>query len=211
MLVTRIAKIRRERNRYEISVDGGPAFQVSETILAKSGLYNGMSIDEESINKIVQTDALERAHQAAVNFISYRPRSSKEVSDKLTRKGFAPDLVGAVVDRLRELMLLNDLEFARMFIRDKLRGKPMGRALLRRKLHEKGISFQASERVIKEYVTDENEQEAATALAMRKLKASQSRFSKLETPLRQKRIADYLLNRGFSSEIAYKTAKNIIR
>jgi SOS response regulatory protein OraA/RecX len=60
-------------------------------------------------------------------------------------------------------------------------------------------------------VTDENEQEAATALAKRKLKASQSRFSRLETPLRQKRIAEYLLNRGFSSEVAYKTAKNIIR
>jgi regulatory protein len=211
MLVTRIAKVRRERNRYEISVEGGPAFRVSETILAKSGLYSGMSIDEESIDKIVLADARERAHQAAVNFISYRPRSSKEVSDKLTRKGFEPEIVAAVVDRMRELMLLNDVEFARMFIRDKLRGKPMGRALLRQKLREKGISFQASESVIKEYVTDENEQEAATALAMRKLKASQSRFSRLETPLRQKRIAEYLLNRGFSSEIAYKTAKNIIR
>jgi regulatory protein len=174
-------------------------------------LYNGKSIDQETIDRIILADTRERAHQIAVNFISYRPRSSKEVTDKLTRKGFAADLVREVVERLRELMLINDLEFSRMFIRDKLRGKPMGRALLRRKLLDKGISFQATERVLKEYVTDESEQEAAKALAVRKLKMSRARFSNLEPAVRQKRLADYLLNRGFSTEVAYKIVRNIIR
>jgi regulatory protein len=211
MLITRIQKIRRKRNRYEISVDEKAAFQVSESVLTKSGLYSGKSIDQETIDAIILADTRERAHQIAVNFISYRPRSSKEVTDKLTRKGFVADLVREVVERLRELMLINDLEFARMFIRDKLRGKPMGRALLRRKLLDKGISFQATERVLKEYVTDENEQEAAKALATRKLKMSRARFSDLEPIVRQKRLADYLLNRGFSTEVAYKIARSIIR
>ena len=211
MLITRIQKRRRERNRYQIFVDEEPAFSVSDSVLTKAGLYSGKSIDQETIDKIVLADSREQAHQIAVNFISYRPRSSKEVTDKLTRKGFAADLVRDEVERLRELMLINDLEFARMFTRDKLRGKPMGRALLRRKLLDKGISFQASERVLKEYVTDENEQEAARTLATRKLKASRARFSDLEPAVRQKRLADYLLNRGFSTEIAYKIARSVIR
>lgn len=210
MLITRIQKIRRERNRYEIFVDDKAAFHISESVLAKSGLCNGKSIDQETIDSIILADSRERAHQIAVNFISYRPRSSKEVTDKLTRKGYAPDLVSDVVEHLRSLMLINDLEFARMLIRDKLRGKPMGRALLRRKLLDKGISFQTTERVLKEYVTDENEQEAAKALATRKLKMSRARFSDLEPAVRQKRLADYLLNRGFSTEVAYKIARSII-
>ena len=211
MLISRIQKRRRERNRYQIFVDDEPAFNVSESVLTKAGLYNGKSIDQETIDEIVLADSREQAHQVAINFISYRPRSSKEVTDKLTRKGFAVDLVREEVERLRELMLINDLEFARMFTRDKLRGKPMGRALLRRKLLDKGISFQATERVLKEYVTDENEQEAARTLATRKLKASRARFSELEPAVRQKRLADYLLNRGFSTEIAYKIARSVIR
>jgi regulatory protein len=211
MLITKIQKRRRERNRYEISLDEISSFQVSETILAKAGLYAGKLIDQETIDELLLADSRERAHQAAVNFISYRPRSTKEVTDRLLRKGFSAELIQVVVERLRELGLLNDLEFARMFIRDKLRGKPMGRALLRRKLHEKGISFQATERVVNEYVTDESEQEAATTIAARKLKMSGARFSKLEPAVRQKRIADYLLNRGFSAEVAYKTARSIIR
>ena len=210
MLITRIQKRRRERNRYEISLDDMPSFQVSETILVKAGLHIGKTIDQETLDGLLLADSRERANQLAINFISYRPRSSKEVIDRLTRKGFEAEIAHDVVERLRELKLLNDLEFARMFVRDKLRGKPMGRALLKRKLLEKGISFQASERVVKEYVTDESEHEAARALATRKFRMSRTRFSKLEPAACQKKLADYLLNRGFSAEVAYKTARIII-
>lgn len=211
MLVTKILKSRRERNKYEVFIDEQSAFQVSEAVVTKTGLYAGRRIDEKTVEEIVQADTFERAYQMAVNFISYRPRSSKEVIDRLVRKGFTQDLAHQITDRLREVKLLNDLEFARMFIRDKLRGKPMGKAMMRRKLLEKGISFQLTERIIKEYVTDESEQEAARALATRKLKISQSRFSGLDPSTRQKRLADYLLARGFSSEVAYKTVRSIIR
>jgi regulatory protein len=211
MLVTRILKVRRERNRFEVYLDDQAAFRVSATVLAKHGLYKGQDLQEDAVGKIVQADAQEQAHQTAVNFISYRPRSSKEVLDKLVRKGFDSDLAVQVVDRLRELMLINDLEFARMFVRDKLRGKPMGRALLRKKLLEKGISFQLAERILNEYITAEHEQEAARALAERKFRTSRKRFSGLEPATQQKRLADYLLNRGFSAEVAYKTVRTIIR
>jgi hypothetical protein len=40
---------------------------------------------------------------------------------------------------------------------------------------------------------------------------SRARLSKLGLAVRQKRLADYLLNRGFSVEVAYKTARSIIR
>ncbi len=211
MLVTKILKSRRERNKYEVFIDEQSAFRLSEAVVTKTGLYAGRRIDEKTVEEIVQADTFERAYQMAVNFISYRPRSSKEVIDRLVRKGFTQDLAHQITDRLREVRLLNDLEFGRMFIRDKLRGKPMGKAMMRRKLLEKGISFQLTERIIKEYVTDESEQEAARALATRKLKVSRSRFSGLDPSTRQKRLADYLLARGFSSEVAYKTVRSIIR
>jgi regulatory protein len=211
MLITKILKVRRERNKYEVFIDDKPGLRVSEATLAKSGLYTGKALDEKVIEQIVQADSRERAYQVAVNFISYRPRSSKEIVDKLARKGFTRELALEVVDQLKELSLLNDLQFARMFVRDKLRGKPMGRAMLRRKLLEKGITFQMSERVLKEYVTEENEQEAAKTLAVRKMKTSHSRFSALDPLARQKRLIDYLLSRGFSQDVATKTVRSIIQ
>ena len=75
----------------------------------------------------------------------------------------------------------------------------------------KGISFQLSDRVLTEYVTDEDEEVAAKALLTRKLKASAALFSKLDALTRQKRLMDYLVQRGFSFEIASKTARNLNR
>jgi regulatory protein len=207
MLITKILKKRRE---YEIFLDDKPGIRVSEGTLASAGLFTGKTMDERALEKITQSDSRERAHQLAVNFISYRPRSSKEITDRLTRKGFSAELTIEVIDRLRELHLLNDLEFARMYVRDKLQGKPMGKAMLRRKLLEKGIAFQTSESVLKEYVTDEDEQNAARALAERKLKVSRSKFSRLDPLARRKRLTDYLLSRGFSHDIASKTARMMI-
>ena len=211
MLITKIQRSRRERNRYEVHVDEKPALRISEMLLLKWGLFAGMEMDESTFEKLSAAGERESAYQHALNFISYRPRSSKEVLDKLAHQSYERTLANQIVDLLKEQHLLNDVEFARMYVRDRLKGKPMGRSLLRKRLMAKGISFQLSDRVLTEYVTEEDEEAAAKALLTRKLKASATRFSKLDALTRQKRLMDYLVQRGFSFEIASKTARNLNR
>jgi regulatory protein len=211
MLITKIQRVRRERNRYIVYIDEQPVLRVSETTLVKAGLTAGGAIDQATIESLSGAERRETAYQIALNLVSYRPRSSKEILDKLARKGYEGELSREVVERLKDQRLLNDLEFARMFVRDRLKGKPMGRALLRKKLMEKGISFQLSERVLKEYVTEDNEETAAKALLTRKLKASFGRFSAMDAATRQRKLMEYLLRRGFSADIASKTARNVNR
>lgn len=211
MLVTKIQRSRRERNRYDVYIDENPILRMSDTLLVRWGLSVGMEIDETTFEKILAAEKRESAYQQALNFVSYRPRSSKEVLDKLARKSFDRDVALQVVDLLKDQHYLNDIEFARMYVRDRLKGKPMGRSLLRKKLMEKGLSFQISDRVLKEYLTDEDEEAAAKALLTRKLRASAARFSKLDTLTRQKRLMEYLVQRGFSFEIASKTARSLNR
>ena len=207
MLITKIVRSRKERNSYTVFIDEAPAFTVSDEVLLKFGLVTGKRIDERAVAEIASAEAFARARKIAVNFISYRPRSSKEIFDKLTHKGFSVDLAKQVVRHLRDANLVSDLEFARMLVRDKLRGKPMGRGMIRRKLLEKGISFQIIERVLKEYVSEEDEQQAAARLASKKLNLSRSRFAGLDSRKQQKRLMDYLLSRGFSTEVALKTVR----
>jgi regulatory protein len=209
VLITKIIKSRMERNSYAVFIDEAPAFQVSDEVLMKFGLLIGKRIDERMVEEIASAEAFTRARKIALNFISYRPRSSKEIVNKLSHKGFPSELANHVVRHLREVNLVSDLEFARMLVRDKLRGKPMGKAMIRRKLLEKGISFQIIERVLKEYISEEDEQQAATRLAAKKLKMSRSRFAGLESVKQQKRLIDYLLSRGFSTEVALKTVRVI--
>lgn len=211
MLITKIQRSRRERSRYDVYIDEKPALRVSETILVKSGIFAGGEIDQATVDALSAAERRESAYQQALSFISYRPRSSKEVLDKLVRKCFERDLAHHVVDLLKDQRFLNDIEFARMYVRDRLKGKPMGKALLRKKLMEKGISFQLSERVLKEYVTEADEEAAAKTLLTRKLRASAARFSKMDALTRQKRLMEYLVQRGFSFEIASRTARSVNR
>ena len=60
MLITKILKVRRERNKYEVFIDGRPGLRVSESTLAKSGLYTGKDLDDRAIEQIVLADSLER-------------------------------------------------------------------------------------------------------------------------------------------------------
>jgi len=211
MLITKIQRCRRDRSRYDVFIDEKPALRVSDTLLVKWRISTGMEIDEPTFEKLSAAEKRESAYQQALNFVSYRPRSSREVFDKLAGKSYDRDVAVEIVDLLKDQHLLNDVEFARMYVRDRLKGKPMGRSLLRKKLMEKGISFQLSDRVLKEYVTDDDEEAAAKALLTRKLRASATRFSKMDTLTRQKRLMEYLLQRGFSFEIASKTARTLIR
>lgn len=209
MLITKIVKSRKGRDSYAVYLDEALAFHASESILMRFGLRRGMQLDQESVEEVALASSVEEARAIAINLISYRPRSSKELNDKLKQKGFSAEVACGAIRHLQDINLLNDLEFARMLVRDKLRGKPMGRAMVRRKLLEKGIAFQIVERVLKEYISEDDEREAAARLAARKLKLSRSRFADLDTSRRRKRMMDYLLGRGFSTDVALKTVRTV--
>jgi regulatory protein len=140
LVITRISKRKNSRGRYSVFIDGSPSFEVSETILLKSGLRTNDSIDEKGIAAVKELEAENKARTIAVNYLSYRPRSSNEVFQHLVRKGISRGIAEPIVHRFESVGLINDLEFARMFVRDRLRRKPIGRALLKNLLAAKGIA-----------------------------------------------------------------------
>ncbi|MFH0992573.1 MAG: RecX family transcriptional regulator [bacterium] len=209
MLITKILRSRKDTKSYALYIDEAYAFDVSEEVFAKFALAVGKRIDDKTVELISSAEAQYRARGIALNFISYRPRSSREVIHKLLSKGFSSNLAKQIVQKLQMINLIDDREFARMYLRDKMLLRPMGRALVRHRLLEKGVPPNIVERVLREQFSDKDEYDAALALAAKKIKVSGERFSKLETERRRKKIFDYLMNRGFSSEIASKTLRSL--
>jgi len=210
VFITKIIRKRTRKPSFSVHVEGTPAFELSEEVLTKLGLEVGNEISETTVEQILTAEAMARAKTIAINYISYRPRSAQEVVTKLTRKGFSPDLARKVVQRLQDLRMIDDLEFARMFTRDRKRRRPLGRALLRRSLHAKGIAPHFVEQVLREVVTDEDQEHAAAQLAAKHLRISQHSYQKLDEARRRKRLHDYLLRRGFSNDIASKTVRAVL-
>ena len=210
MYITKILRKKARQPVYAVYVDGSLAFELSDEVLLKFGLKTGDKIDEQAVEKISTSEAFHRALRFAVNYLSYRPRSSKEILDHLRKKGFSPDFGRKVVLHLQKQELVNDVEFARMFVRDKLKRKQVGRAWIRRALYEKGVASHIVEKVFQEYISDDDQEQAAHQLAEKRLKLANASFEKLDKDRKRKRLFAYLLQRGFSSDVALKTVRTVL-
>lgn len=205
MIITKIKRLGGRRQRYSVHLDGVPILELSDWTIGKHGLCTGDDLDERTVDKIKSTEAETQAKNIAVNYLSYRQRSSKEIIDHLMKKGFARECAEHVTHQLQSARMVNDLEFARAFVRDRLKRKPTGQALLRMQLLAKGIISSMSDMVLTELISPQSQQASALQAAKRKIQLTQYSKRNLDEEKRKKRLLDFLLRRGFSYEIALKT------
>jgi regulatory protein len=211
VVITRIVKRKNKRRMFAVHVDGSYAFDVSDTVLVQYGLKTEDNIDQNKIAEIKASEVRKEAQLTAVNYLSYRPRSSREVIDHLGRKGFPRDLAESIVRHFETVSLINNLEFARMFVRDKLRRKPIGKSLIQKLLAAKGISSPMIQQVLSENISDEDQKNAALELASRRLRLTKRSMAKLDPIKQRQRLTGYLLRHGFTNEVVQKTVQTLFR
>ena len=210
MIITKIQRLRGRRVRYGVHLDGTLALELSDWTIGKFGLRTGDDIDEQTIDKIKSAESETQAKNIAINYLSYRPRSSKEVIDHLTKKGFVRECAESVAFSLQSARMIDDCEFAHAFVRDRLKRKPTGKALLRQQLLAKGITSAEADKTLEELISPQNQQDAANKAVKRKMELTRRSTKKLDAEKWKKRLLDFLLRRGFSFEIAQKAIHTIL-
>jgi regulatory protein len=210
VIITKIKRLSGKRQRYSVHLDGEPALELSDWTIGKCCLHTGDDLDEQTVDKIKLTEAETQAKNIAINYLSYRQRSSKEIIDHLTKKGFARKCAEEVTRQLQSVRMVNDLEFARVFVRDRLKRKPTGQALMRMQLLAKGIPSSMTDMVLAELVSPQNQQASAFDAARRKMRLMHYSKKDLGEEKRKKRLLDFLLRRGFSYEIALHTVRTTL-
>ena len=132
--------------------------------------------------------------QVALHFLKFRPRSEFEIEQKLKTKRFGDKETKGVISVLKKNKLLDDKEFAKMWVRDRNLFKPSGEFLLRLELRKFGIA----DDIIEEVLMAQTDEPLA-----RKALESKSRLRKADF---QKK-AGFLQRRGFSTSVIYKVLK----
>ena len=149
------------------------------------------------------TSDLDKAKDAAYRFLTSRVRSEFEVRRKLKEKGFNNDTIALALERLKELKLLDDNDFAIRMTKDLVNLKGRGRFYIQRKLKEKGIGPETIEAAIESVFAEVNELEVAERLATRKIRIS------IDDPKEKARIGRFLQGRGFSWDIINEVFKGL--
>ncbi len=207
MIITKIQRLGGRKPHYRVSLEGSQPLELSDWTIGKFGLRKGDDLDDAAVEKIIEAETETRAKSVAVNYLSYRQRSSKEIRDHLMRKGFERELCDKIINNLQSTGMINDREFARSFVKDRLLRKPAGFALFRQQLAAKGIAPDAAEQVLEELVSPQYQQKAALELVKRRMRLAHHSLSKLDAEKRKKRLVDFLLRRGFSYDVTVKTIR----
>lgn len=90
----------------------------------------------------------DKYYNLALRYLSFRPRSEKEIRDYLRKKKVQESLVEIIITKLKEQKFLNDEEFARIWIESRMRFKPRSMKLIKIELSQKGVPKEIIEAII---------------------------------------------------------------
>jgi regulatory protein len=187
--ITAIEPQQKNPQRVNIYLDGEFAFGLAR--ITAGWLHVGQDLSQEKIASLQAEDASEMAFQKALHFLSYRPRSSAEVRQNLTKRGISEALVEETVTRLQGAGLLNDQEFAQAWVENRNTFQPRSKSALRMELRRKGLSDEILQPVLDEKVDEE-------ALAFAAARKYARRLADLEWLAFRQKLSGFLARRGFS-------------
>ncbi len=194
MVITSINEQVKDDSRVNIFIDGKYVFAISKMDVAFYNLKEGEELPAKKYNEILENVVLAKAKLTALSYLSYKDRTKREVIRKLKEKGFNKDVTKKTLMFLIQYGYINDLEFSKKFVKQRVCSKGYGRFKVVRELREKGISDEIIE-VVTENI-QEDEIETAFKYGLKKAK----NLDLSEYKDKQKLYA-YLQRRGYSYEI----------
>lgn len=203
MVITAIERQKRNKKRCNVFIDGTFAFGVAEDTVLNFGLRINDEIDVRSVERIKEFDEFVYAKKIAYDYLSYQTRSIREIEKKLRTKEISPGTIQKTIVHLQELKLLNDEEFAKQLISDKIRRSPVGKKILFQKLYRKGIKRNISEQAIEKVYTAETEKQ----FAVENFKKLFPKIRNEDKNTQRRKTFELLARRGFD----FDTINDVIR
>jgi regulatory protein len=194
MKITKVAPAVKTAGRYNVFVDEKFAFSLDEAQLVKVGLKKGDEIDEEKLVELKTESDFGKNYIRAVDLVSRRLRSEREIRDYAFRKQWTKENVEKVVERLYERGYLNDEKFAENFVRSRANLRNYSARKMKLELRKKGIESNIIEKVLAE--TDEYDEQTALKNLIAKKRGHYDD---------QQKLVAYLARQGFSYD-AIKSA-----
>ncbi len=151
MLITAIEPRRKAMSA--LYIDGEYVMNLDTQTLIENRFDVGREIDDEDLHEIIALSNERRAKEKALRLISYRDHSKKELTDKIKRTCDSESAQKAV-ERMEELGLVDDENYARRYAYQLLFSKHMAPGGAARMLVQKGIDRELAYEIVEKYPVD---------------------------------------------------------
>ena len=135
-------------NKIHIYVDDEYRATVDSDYWYSEKYRNYKEINEEELTELLDAVSFRRAYNKGLDYLSRRPYGTKELIKKLCEKGHEKEAAEKACDRLLELGLLNDEEYARILSNDLFERKKYSVKRIKQELAYRGIPREIIENTV---------------------------------------------------------------
>jgi len=199
--ITTLRVGRGRRKRVNVSLDDRFAFSLEPEVAIKEGLQVGQELSAGQIEALAKSDHYHRCLNAAAHYLSYRPRSEFELRERLRQRGFAGDSVEAVLAKLKEQGLVDDMAFAHFWKDNRESFSPRSQWLTKLELRRKGVASNITDQVVDNIDDEDSAYRAALSKAHSLPLSDYQSF--------RRRLGDYLKRRGFGYGVINHTIERM--
>lgn len=204
MKITKISQQQKQSNRYSLFIDEEFFIGVDQEILIKYALHKDQVVDQDLLDKVKSAENDHKLYSAAINYLSYGMRSIKEMRDYLNKQkdkkeNYDPseEVIEETLERLIRQGYLNDLEYAKSYVRTNYTLKSKGPTVIQNELKvKKGINEMDILEALDEYPVDE-QNENIQKLAEKFIRTKKS----LPPKMMRNKLYTHLISKGFDKDI----------
>lgn len=136
----KIEKIKKSGKKYKIILDNEEVITTYDDVIINKGLLYNKEVTTESLNKINKETSYYDIYYKCVNYITKKLRSEKEINEYIDSLIVSDIDKKNIIKRLKEIGLINDLNYTKAFISDRINLSLDGPYKIKKYLLEHNIS-----------------------------------------------------------------------
>lgn len=141
-------------------------------------------------------DTFEKTYNRTLRFLSFRPRSEKEIKDFLRKIRASSVVSEKILQKLIEHRLVDDEKFARWWIEQRMEFRPQSLWVLKLELKRKGVREEIADKLFSDLAIKDSGEESLKKLVEKRVQ----RYKGLPRLEIYKKLGDFLQRRGFRWE-----------
>ena len=191
-----IKRSTRYNDRIIVKLDDKSVFRVPEDAFVLNPLHVGETVTFDEIEDYDVKMRLQEAKDAAFKLLSFRMRSIAEMRKRLKEKSFSQIEINHVIDKLTKLNYLNDVEFGKAFVKEKIKNKKIGPKAIKSELFPHQLSPDFVDELIESIYKKYKINDLITFHLKRKKIKKNIQMNKSDLS----RLNNYLLRKGFECD-----------
>lgn len=138
MVIQELKPSQRVQGRWLAMLEDGSILRVGQQEIADFALYAGRELTEEEAAALTAGLRSRQMRERALELLSRKPQSRRELTRKLNEWGAGPEEADAVCDRMEELGYLNEAAYAAQIV-EVYSARGFGEKKLRDELYRRGV------------------------------------------------------------------------